>query len=108
MSAQLPENVENRLLLRDLIGYAIPVIGTIVSFGIAYRMKESRPLVYDIARDIGIGFFVALVVTIIYEVYARRRYERKRFLSTLELIMNEDHSRSSLEGSEESNHSRDR
>jgi len=89
MSAQLPENVENQLLLRDLVGYAIPVIGTIVSLGIAYRMKESRSVVYDIARDIGIGFFVALVVTIIYEVYARRRYERKRFLSTLELIMNE-------------------
>jgi hypothetical protein len=89
MSSQVSDNAENRYLLRDLVGYVIPVVGTIVCFGIAYYVSDTHKLVYDIARDIGIAFFVALVVTIIYEVYARGRYERKKFINTLQVIMNE-------------------
>ncbi len=89
MSSQLPENVENRLLISDLIGYAIPVAGTIVFFGIAYYIRDSSHLAYEIFRDIGIAFLVAVVVTLIYEFYARRHYERKKFINTLQVIMNE-------------------
>lgn len=89
MSSQLRESNENRYLIRDLVGYVVPVVGTVVCFGIAYYATDSHKLVYDIARDIGIAFLVALVVTISYEVYARGRYERKKFIGTLQVIMNE-------------------
>ncbi len=89
MSSQLPESGESHYLIRDLVGYVIPVVGTVVCFGIGYYVRDTHKLVYDIARDIGIAFFVALVVTVIYEVYARGRYERKKFINTLQVIMNE-------------------
>ncbi len=79
----------NRYLMRDFVGYLVPILGTVVCFGIAYYVGDTHKLTYGIARDIGIAFFVALVVTIIYEVYARGRYERRKFISTLQVIMDE-------------------
>ncbi len=89
MSSQLPDSSDTRYMIRDFLGYVIPIVGTIVSFAIAYYVIETHKLVYEVARDIAIAFFVALVVTIIYEVYARGRYERKKFINTLQVIMNE-------------------
>jgi hypothetical protein len=67
----------------------IPVVGAIVFMAIAIYVKGTHEYVYDITRDLAIGFIVAVVVTFIYEVFARRRYEDKNFINTLQVIMNE-------------------
>jgi hypothetical protein len=75
------------------MGYLIPVAGAIVCMIVAIIVKGRHghvyEIVYDVARDLAIGFFVAFVITVIYEVYARRRYEDKNFINTLQVIMNE-------------------
>lgn len=73
----------------DFVGYLIPVAGAAVCMGAAIFFKERNEYAFDVARDLAIGFFVAFVVTVIYEVYARRRYEDKNFINTLQVIMNE-------------------
>jgi hypothetical protein len=77
------------LNLGQLISYLIPILGAGVCFGLAYYLDGKSHFWHDMARDIGIAFVVALVVTVIYEVYARRRYERTKFMSALQLVMDE-------------------
>lgn len=75
--------------LGQLISYLIPILGAGVCFGLAYLLKNKSEFAHEVARDVAIAFVVALVVTAIYEVYARRRYERTKFISALQLIMDE-------------------
>jgi hypothetical protein len=89
MSTHLPEPKENQYVIRDFIGYLIPIGGTIICYTIAVLTKHTYETAYDISRDLAIAFVVALIVTVIYEVYARSRYERKNFINTLQVIMNE-------------------
>lgn len=77
------------LNLGQLISYLIPILGAGICFGLAYFLKDKSHFWHDVSRDVAIAFVVALVVTIIYEVYARRRYERTKFISALQLIMGE-------------------
>ena len=77
------------LNLGQLISYLIPILGAGICFGLAHFLKEKSHFWHDVARDVAIAFVVALVVTVIYEVYARRRYERTKFISALQLIMGE-------------------
>lgn len=89
MSTHLRETKEDPYAVRDLVGFVIPVVGSIICFAIAALTRDTYKTIYDVSRDLGIAFFVALVVTVMYEVYARRRYERKNFINTLQVIMNE-------------------
>jgi hypothetical protein len=91
MPSELQESRRN-FYWRDLVVYLIPVLGAIVSFGLASyftRIGQKHSLRYDIARDIGMALLVALVVALVYEVYSKRLYEGRRFISTLQVIMDE-------------------
>ena len=77
------------LNLGQLVSYLIPILGASACFALAYFLKDKSHFWHDVARDVAIAFVVALVVTVIYEVYARRRYERTKFISALQLIMGE-------------------
>jgi hypothetical protein len=89
MPSRASGNGHRQQLVRDYIGYLIPIAGTAICMVVAAIVKDINEYAYDVFRDLAIGFFVALVVTIIYEVYARRRYEDKNFINTLQVIMNE-------------------
>jgi len=77
------------LNLGQLTSYLVPMLLAIICFGLAYYLDDKSHFGHELARDLGIAFVVAVAVTIIYEVYARRRYERSKFISALQLIMDE-------------------
>lgn len=48
---------------------------------------EEHSLGYEIARDIGIAFLVAAIVTLIYEFYSRTRFDLERMEGILDTVL---------------------
>jgi hypothetical protein len=83
----------SRYSIRDFLGYIIAVIGAVIFLTAAWLL-QSYVFWRDISRDVGIAFLVAIIVSAIYELFARSRYDEKvregKVHAVLEEIVHKD------------------
>jgi uncharacterized membrane protein (DUF485 family) len=79
--------------IRDFLGYIIAIVGAVVFLTAAW-FAEGHSFWRDILRDVGIAFLVAIIVSAIYEVFARSHYDEKvregKVHAVLEEIVHKD------------------